>query len=126
MPLEAGPDVKHETAEADVRPPLAALFRQLADDARVFAVAETQFVKARIGDGWGYAKPGLIAIGVAIALALGVFIALPIGLMLALAPMIGLIWAVLAVTGGGALLAALMIKFGAGRLKASLKLPEDR
>lgn len=124
--MHAAPPPEQLEGEDDDRPPLPLLIRQLADDARTFAHAEVRYVKSRVGEGWGHAIPGLVAIGVSIALLFGAFIALPLGSMLILADYVGIALSVPIVMGVTALLGMVLLKFGTARLKASLKLPEDR
>jgi Putative Actinobacterial Holin-X, holin superfamily III len=105
---------------------LKALASQLGTDASAFAKAESQYLKAQLGERAGYAKPALVAIGAGIGLVFGVVMAVPVGLMLVLTPYLGAGWALLAVVAGSALIAALMLRFGIKRLKAALKAPEAR
>ena len=112
--------------DAQGRPALSSLLVELTHDARSFATAEVEYLKAQAGERAHYAVPGLIMIGGAIAFATGVLLALPVALVWLLAPGIGAGWAVLAVTFGGIILAALLFKLGIRRIKAVLKRPEDR
>ncbi len=119
-------EAERPVAEGEVRPPLMALVRQLGQDAQSFAKAETAFLKERVGEGWSHAVPGLAAIGIAVALLFGAFIALPLGVMMIVGEWIGLALAVPLVMGVVALIGLILVKFGQRRLKAALKLPEDR
>lgn len=110
----------------DPRPALSSLFVDLMRDANEFAKAEMAYLKAQAGERAHYAMPGFIMIGVAIAVATGVLMAIPVGCVLLLAPLIGVGWALLAVSIAGLLLAYAMIKLGSRRLKAVFKSPEDR
>jgi hypothetical protein len=112
--------------ETQERPALSSLLVELTRDARSFATAEVEYLKAQAGERAHFAVPGLIMIGVAIAIAMGVLMAVPVGLIWLFAPMIGAGWATLAVIVGGLLLAALLLKLGTRRVKAVLKRPEDR
>jgi len=112
--------------DAQERPALSSLLVELTRDARSFATAEVEYLKAQAGERAHFAVPGLIMIGVAIVFATGVLTALPVALIWLLAPIIGAGWAVLAITLSGLALAALLLKLGARRIKAVLKRPEDR
>ncbi len=112
--------------DAQERPALSSLLVELMHDARSFATAEVEYLKAQAGERAHFAVPGLIMIGVAIAFATGILTALPVALIWLLAPMIGAGWAVLTVTLSGLALAALLLKLGTRRIKAVLKRPEDR
>lgn len=108
------------------RPALSSLLVELTHDARSFAAAEVEYLKAQAGERAHFAVPGLIMIGVALALAMGILMAVPIGLIWLFAPMIGAGWSTLAVTLIGLMIAALLFKLGTRRVKAVLKRPEDR
>jgi uncharacterized Tic20 family protein len=112
--------------DADIRPGIAQLVGQLADDTRAFASAELAYLKAQAGERAGYAIPGIIAILVAVTLGLAAIIAVIIGIMLALAPVIGAGWAVFAVTMGALLIALLTGWWGAIRLRKATKPREHR
>jgi uncharacterized membrane protein YqjE len=112
--------------EAQERPALSSLLVELTRDARSFATAEVEYLKAQAGERAHFAVPGLVMIGVALALALGILMAVPVGLIWLFAPMIGAGWSTLAVTLVGLMIAALLFKLGTRRVKAVLKRPEDR
>jgi uncharacterized membrane protein YqjE len=112
--------------EAQERPAISSLLVELTRDARSFATAEVEYLKAQAGERAHFAVPGLIMIGVALALAMGVLMAVPIGLIWLFAPMIGAGWSTLAVILVGLMIAALLFKLGTRRVKAVLKRPEDR
>lgn len=112
--------------DAQERPALSSLLVELTRDARSFATAEVEYLKAQAGERAHFAVPGLIMISVAIAFATGVLTALPVALIWLLAPIIGAGWAILAITLSGLALAALLLKLGTRRIKAVLKRPEDR
>jgi uncharacterized membrane protein YqjE len=112
--------------EAQERPALSSLLVELTRDARSFATAEVEYLKAQAGERAHFAVPGLVMIGVALALALGILMAVPVGLIWLFAPMIGAGWSTLAVTLVGLMIAALLFKLGTRRVKAILKRPEDR
>jgi protein-S-isoprenylcysteine O-methyltransferase Ste14 len=117
------PDPPVDTQE---RPALSSLLVELTRDVKNFATAEVEYLKAQAGERAHFAVPGLIMIGVALALAMGVTMAVPVGLIWLLAPVIGAGWATLAVTLAGLAIAAILLKFGTRRVKAVLKRPEDR
>ncbi len=100
---------------------LKALAVQLADDATAFVVAETSYLKAELGERAEYAQPALYAVGFGWAVMLGTMLTLPFALILILEPLIGIVWAVVAVSGGSLVLGRLLVLFGMRRLKASLK-----
>lgn len=108
------------------RASLSTLLVELTRDAGQFAQAEIAYLKAQAGERASYAVPGLIMIGVAIALGLGLVSALPVGLVWLLAPLIGNGYALLIVTLVGLATIALLIKLGVRRIKAVLKKPADR
>jgi hypothetical protein len=112
--------------DPEERPPVKALFAQLASDTSAFAEAEIAYLREQAGERWSYAVPALIGIGVGIALLLSVAIALPLGLMVALAPITGPFLAILIVALAGLIIGALLARWGSQRLKAALKRPEDR
>ena len=121
----------NETPASDVdassnRPTLANLFIDLMRDANSFARAEMIYLKAQAGERAQYAVPGIIMIGVAIAIAMGVLMAVPVALILLLAPQIGMAWALGVVTLAGLVLAAILIQFGVRRIKSVFKRPENR
>lgn len=107
-------------------PGLKALAAQLADDATAFVVAETSYLKAELGERAGYAQPAIYAVGFGWALMLGTMLTLPFALILMLAPVIGIVWAVVAVSGGALLIGRLLALFGMRRIKASLKPRDER
>ena len=112
--------------EANERPAISSLLVELTRDARSFATAEVEYLKAQAGERAHFAVPGFIMIGVAIAFATGALMALPVALIWLLSPIIGAGWAVLVVTLSGLALAAVLFKLGTRRIKAVLKRPEDR
>lgn len=112
--------------EAPERPALSSLLVELTHDARNFAAAEVEYLKAQVGERAHFAVPGLIMIGVAVALGMGVLMAVPVALIWFITPMIGTGWATLTITTVGLLIAVLLFKLGTRRVKAVLKRPEDR
>jgi phosphate/sulfate permease len=113
-------------ATAEERASLSALLVGLTRDASQFAQAEIAYLKAQAGERAHYAVPGLIMIGVALALGLGLLSALPIALIWLLTPLIGTGFAFAIVTLVGLAATALLVKLGVRRIKAVLKRPEDR
>ena len=105
---------------------LKALAVQLADDATAFVVAETSYLKAEFGERAEYAQPAIYAVGFGWALMLGTMLTLPFALILMLAPIIGIVWAVVLVSGGSLLVGRLLALFGMRRIKASLKPKDER
>jgi Putative Actinobacterial Holin-X, holin superfamily III len=108
------------------RPPVKALFAQLASDTSAFAQAELGYLRAQAGERWRFAIPALAAMGVGVALMIAVMIALPLGLMIALAPLTGSFIAVLIIVVAGLMIGALLVRWSSQRIKAALKRPEDR
>lgn len=107
-------------------PGLKELAVQLADDATAFVVAETSYLKAELGERAEYAQPAIYAVGFGWALMLGTMLTLPFALILMLAPVIGIVWAVVAVSGGALVIGRLLALFGMRRIKASLKPKDER
>lgn len=105
---------------------LKALAVQLADDATAFVVAETSYLKAEFGERAEYAQPAIYAVGFGWALMLGTMLTLPFAIILMLAPIIGIVWAVVLVSGGSLLVGRLLALFGMRRIKASLKPKDER
>lgn len=105
---------------------LKALAVQLADDATAFVVAETSYLKAEFGERAEYAQPAIYAVGFGWAIMLGTMLTLPFAIILALAPLIGIVWAVVAVSGGSLVIGRLLVVFGMRRIKASLKPRDER
>ncbi|MEK6637344.1 MAG: phage holin family protein [Pseudomonadota bacterium] len=112
--------------ETQERPALASLLVELTRDARSFANAEVAYLKAQAGERAHFAVPGLIMIGIAIALGFGTLVAVPVSLIWLLAPMIGAGWATLAVTVAGLAVTVFLLNLGMRRVKAVMKRPEDR
>jgi hypothetical protein len=112
--------------EPDDKPALAGLLVELTNDMSRFARAEVAYIKAQAGERAHFAVPGLAMFGVGLAIATGILMAVPAGLIMLLSPMIGTGWSILAVTTGGLIITALLIKLGVRRIKAVLKRPEDR
>lgn len=111
------PEIEIETPP----PGLKALFVQLGDDAKSFARAEADWLKAEAGERAGIAKPAIAAILVGVALLFGAVMAVPVGIMLILAPIIGAGWAMLASIGLFAAIAGLLFLFASQRLKRAFQ-----
>ena len=122
MPEAPNPDLP----DTEERLPLAALFGQLASDTSAFAKAEIAWLRAQAGERASYALPGVILIGIAVALAFGTLVALVVGVMMLAATKIALHWAILLVTLAFVAVAAILARSGATRLRKSLKPREDR
>lgn len=105
---------------------LKALAVQLADDATAFVVAETSYLKAEFGERAEYAQPAIYAVGFGWAVMLGTILTLPYALILILAPVIGTVWAVVAVSGGSLIIGRFLVAFGMRRIKAALKPRDER
>lgn len=115
-----------EFEEIPEKPGLRELASRLTDDAMAFVVAETNYLKAEFGERAGYARPAVYAVGFGWAMMIGTMITLPLAAIMMLAPRIGIIWAVIAVSGGSLLLGRLLVLFGMRRIRAALKPPEER
>ena len=103
---------------------LKALAVQLADDATAFVVAETSYLKAEFGE---RAEHIIATHGSSLA-AIVMEPASPpriLGILM-LAPIIGIVWAVVLVSGGSLLVGRLLALFGMRRIKASLKPKDER
>lgn len=106
-------------------PGLMALVQQLGDDAKAFAKAEAEWLKAEAGERAEIAKPAIIAILVGLALIFGVTMAVPVGVMLVLAPYIGNGLALLASLTLFLIVAGGLFLFGSRRIKAAFKPRND-
>lgn len=122
--MSEAPTSEVQTGQGD--PGLKALAVQLADDATAFVVAETTYLKAELGERAEYAQPAIYAVGFGWALMLGTMLTLPFALILILEPVIGIVWAVAAVSGGALVIGRLLALFGMRRIKASLKPRDER
>jgi Putative Actinobacterial Holin-X, holin superfamily III len=115
-----------ELPETPEKPTFSDLLGELSRDATNFARAEVDYLRAQAGERAHHAVPGLIMIGVAIALVSGVTMAVPVGLILLFAPLIGTGWAITVVSVTGVLIAVLLYHLGLRRMRTVLKRPEDR
>ena len=106
--------------------PLKSLLGELAVDAKAFARAEANYLKASAGARAQYAVPGVVLIMAAVALITGVIIALPVGLLLMLAPIIGAGWAIAAVIAVFLLVGGVLGLIGFKRIKSAMKGPFRR
>ena len=122
MPDSPSPDLP----DTDERPALSALIGQLASDSTDFARAEIAYLRAQAGERASFALPGLIMIGVAIALGFGAIVALVVGAMMLVATVMPPVWAILLVTTVALLTTVLLARLGIARLRGSLKPREDR
>jgi hypothetical protein len=94
------------------------LFGRLADDGRAFVKAEADLYKTIALRRVGKAQSGLIALVVAALLANAALIALLTAAVMALAPMVGPLLGGLIVAAASCLVAFLLVRFGAARMKA--------
>ena len=94
------------------------LFGRLAEDGRAFVRAEAEVYKAVAARRAGKARNGAIAIAVAFLLGLGAVVTLLVMAALALAVHVGLLLAGLIVAAVAAILAVLLVRYGAERMKA--------
>lgn len=99
------------------RPPIGALFGQLVEHGEAFVRAEVALYRAQAGQKLLSARTAAILFVAALTILQGALIALIIGLMIALAPALGTGWAILAVVGGAAVIAALLAWAGVASLK---------
>ncbi len=120
------PDAADPLDDAQEKPSISQLARQLVDDGRSFAEAEVAYLKAQAGERASYAVPGLAMIGGAVALALGSLVAAVIGLMFLLADWIGLGWSLPITLIIFGLICYGLIRVGTARVKDSLKPREER
>lgn len=107
-------------------PGLKDLITQLGDDAVAFVKAETNYLKAELDDRGRHSRPALYALGFGWATMFGTMITLPFALIMMLTPQIGVVWAVLLVSGGSLLGGRALIWFGWRRLKKAIKWSEER
>ena len=112
--------------DAPEKPGLVELASQLTDDVTAFVTAETGYLKAEFGERAGHARPAIYAVGLGGAMMIGTMMTLPLALIMILAPLIGIVWAVFAVSGGSLLIGRLLIGFGIRRIKAALKSRDAR
>ena len=87
---------------------LPALLRQLINDARNVARAETRLLKARVFDFIRRSRSAIILLLAALLAVQGAVVALMVGLVLQLAPLVGAAWAGVIVMGAILLIAGLL------------------
>jgi hypothetical protein len=105
---------------------LGDLFGRLADDGRAFVRAEAGLYKAIAVRRAGKAKSGAIALVAAALLANAALIVLLIGIALELSIHVGRFLAALITALGAGLIAFLLVRFGAARMKALSGDEEER
>lgn len=106
---------------------LPALLRQLIDDARNVARAETRLFKARIFDLVRRSRSAIGLLLVALLAVQGAVVALMVGLVLQLAPLVGAAWSGVIVMVTMMLLAGLLAWIAVRTFtSATGKLPETR
>lgn len=91
-------------ADRDPEESFTELMGRLADDTKSYVAAEAAYYRVLAAERWNEARAGLIFGGAALGLGMGAAIALVLGLELILLPILGPIWATLAVVlvSGGA------------------------
>jgi hypothetical protein len=94
------------------------LFGRLAEDGRAFVRAEAEVYKAVAARRAGKARNGAIAIAVAFLLGLGAVVTLLVMAAFALAVHVGPLLAGLIVAAAASILAVLLVRYGAERMKA--------
>lgn len=98
-----------------------AAFSRLYTDGRAYAQAEGQRQKLRAGlVGAGVRDAAIMGV-VALMLLFAAIVTLLIGLVIALAPVLGPLWATLAVFGGALLVAALLLLLAKARIGRMMK-----
>jgi Putative Actinobacterial Holin-X, holin superfamily III len=108
------------------RPPLGALFGELANHTADFARAEIRYYQAQAGERASHALPALIAMAAGGIIAIAAIGALLVGLTLALTVSLGGFIASLVVFMAAVLVALLLFWFGKGRIKRAFRPLEDR
>ncbi|HEY5723265.1 MAG TPA: phage holin family protein [Allosphingosinicella sp.] len=94
------------------------LFGRLAEDGRAFVRAEAGVYKAIAARRAGKARNGAIAVAIAFLLGLGAVVTLLVMAAIALALHVGPLLAGLIVAAAASILAFLLVRYGAERLKA--------
>jgi len=112
------PDKQGETS-------VRALIGQLGQDARAFAKAEADYLRAELGARASLLIPALIMMIVAGVLGLGALIALLLGLMLALAPPLGILGGTLLVTSLAVLIAFILYRLSITRFRAAFQAKDE-
>jgi hypothetical protein len=107
-------------------PPIGELFGRLGEDGRAFVQAEIGLVKAIARHRIDAARNGMIALVAGILLLNAALIALVVSIALALAPVVGPLLGGLVTFAGVAAIAALLARWGAGRMSALAGDAEER
>ena len=102
------------------------LFGRLAEDGRAYLRAEAGVYKAIAARRAGKARNGAIAMAVAFLLGLGAVVTLLVMIAIALALHVGPLLAGLIVATAASVLAFILVRYGAARLKALGGDPEER
>ena len=102
------------------------LFGRLAEDGRTYLRAEAGVYKAIAARRAGQARNGAIAMAVAFLLGLGAVVTLLVMIAIALALHVGPLLAGLIVAAAASVLAFLLVRYGAERLKALGGDPEEK
>lgn len=97
---------------------LSELFGRLVDDGKTLVRSEVGLYKEVALYRAGKARGGVAAIGAAVGLCLVALVALTMGLVLGLATLVGPLAAGLIVASAAGLVAFLLIRYGAGKMKA--------
>ncbi|WHO40644.1 phage holin family protein [Sphingobium sp. AP49] len=115
MTQEPAETVATPQAEGDEES-VRATFTRLYADGRAYAQAEVERQKLRAGIvGAGVRNAAILGV-VALMLLFAAIVALLVGLVIALAPMIGALWAALAVFGSAVLIAILLLLLAKGQI----------
>ena len=118
---DGGSNSPHEKGETSVR----ALIGQLGQDARAFAKAEADYIRAELGARASLLIPAFIMMIVAGVLGLGALIALLLGMMLALAPQLGILGGTLVVTLLTVLIAFILYRLSIARFRAAFQAKDE-
>jgi len=102
------------------------LFGRLVDDGKTLVRSEVGLYKEVARYRAGKVKGGAAAIGAAVAFGLMALLALTMGLVLGLATLAGPLGAGLIVAGVAGLVAFLLVRYGAGKMKALAGDPEEK
>lgn len=102
-------------------PSTRTLIRQLVEDAKAYAQAETRYVKAELGARSSHILPGLIFYALAAALGFALIVALLVTAIVWIGIMIGFGWAVLIVASIAALAIMVLARAGARHFSAATR-----
>jgi hypothetical protein len=114
-------------AKTDVQGALAddqgvrALIGQIGADARAFALAEADYIRAELGARASLVVPALVMIAVAAVLGFGLLVTALIGAMMALTPLLTLGGAIAVVTLSAALIALILVRLAMVRLRKAFQ-----